>query len=173
MDTLITSGHTMLLVDDNDGIREYLRQVFKDNFTLFEAGNGREGLALAKQHMPDIIISDIVMNEMTGIEFCTAIKEDLALSHIQVILLTGSSSAEIKLKGVECGADDYITKPFERELLLARVTSLLKGRNSLQKYFYNEITLRKNDRTVCSLPRTGRRLISTANTGHDCCLLMG
>ncbi len=145
MDTLITSGHTMLLVDDNDGIREYLRQVFKDNFTLFEAGNGREGLALAKQHMPDIIISDIVMNEMTGIEFCTAIKEDLALSHIQVILLTGSSSAEIKLKGVECGADDYITKPFERELLLARVTSLLKGRNSLQKYFYNEITLRKND----------------------------
>ena len=148
MDTLITSGHTMLLVDDNEGIREYLRQVFKDSFTLFEACNGREGLALAKQHMPDIIISDIVMNEMTGIEFCTAIKEDPALSHIQLILLTGSSSAEIKLKGVECGADDYITKPFERELLLARVASLLKSRNNLQKYFYNEITLRKNDLSI-------------------------
>lgn len=148
MDTLISSGHTMLLVDDNDGIREYLRLVFKENFRLLEACNGREGLALAKQHMPDIIISDIVMNEMTGIEFCTAIKEDPALSHIQVILLTGSSSAEIKLKGVECGADDYITKPFERELLLARVASLLKSRNNLQKYFYNEITLRKNDLSI-------------------------
>lgn len=148
MDTLITSGHTMLIVDDNEGIREYLRQVFQGSFRLFEAGNGKEGLAMAKQHLPDIIISDIVMNEMTGIEFCTAIKEDPALSHIQVILLTGSSSAEIKLKGVECGADDYITKPFERELLLARVTSLLKSRNNLRKYFYNEITLRKNDLTI-------------------------
>jgi signal transduction histidine kinase/ligand-binding sensor domain-containing protein/DNA-binding response OmpR family regulator len=148
MDTLITSGHTILLVDDNEGIRQYLTQVFKDNFTLHEASNGKEGLAMAKQYMPDIIISDIVMNEMTGIEFCAAVKEDPALSHIQVILLTGSSSAEIKLKGVECGADDYITKPFERELLLARVASLLKSRNNLQKYFYNEITLRKNDLTI-------------------------
>lgn len=148
MDTLITGGHTMLLVDDNEEIRAYLRQVFKDSFTLFEAGNGKEGLAMAIQHMPDIIISDIVMNEMTGIEFCKAIKEDPALSHIQLILLTGSSSAEIKLKGVECGADDYITKPFERDLLLARVSNLLKSRNNLQKYFYNEITLRKNDLSI-------------------------
>lgn len=148
MDTLITSDHTMLLVDDNEGIREYLRQVFQGSFRLFEADNGKEGLAMARQHLPDIIISDIVMNEMSGIEFCAAVKDDPALNHIQVILLTGSSSAEIKLKGVECGADDYITKPFERELLLARVTSLLKSRNNLRKYFYNEITLRKNDLSI-------------------------
>jgi signal transduction histidine kinase/ligand-binding sensor domain-containing protein/DNA-binding response OmpR family regulator len=148
MDTIITSGHTILLVDDNEGIRQYLTQVFKGNFTLYEASNGKEGLAMAKQYLPDIIISDIVMNEMTGIEFCKAVKDDPALSYIQVILLTGSSSAEIKLKSVECGADDYITKPFERELLLARVASLLKSRNNLQKYFYNEITLRKNELTI-------------------------
>jgi signal transduction histidine kinase/ligand-binding sensor domain-containing protein/DNA-binding response OmpR family regulator len=148
MDTLITGGHTLLLVDDNEEITDYLRQVFKDSFTLFVARNGKEGLAMAMQHMPDIIISDIVMDEMTGIEFCKAIKEDPALSHIQLILLTGSSSAEIKLKGVECGADDYITKPFERDLLLARVSNLLKSRNNLQKYFYNEITLRKNELSI-------------------------
>lgn len=148
MDTLIIGGHKMLLVDDNEEIRAYLRQVFKENFTLFEACNGKEGLAMAKQHMPDIIISDIVMDEMMGIEFCQAIKEDPALSHMQLILLTGSSSAEIKLKGLECGADDYITKPFERDLLLARVSNLLKSRNNLQRYFYNEITLQKNDLSI-------------------------
>lgn len=148
MDTLITSDHTLLVVDDNEGIRDYLKQIFKENFKLIEAANGKEGLEMAKLHMPDIIISDIVMNEMNGIEFCTAIKEDPALRHIQVILLTGSSSAEIKLKGIECGADDYVTKPFERELLLARVASLLKSRNNLQKYFYNEITLRKNELSI-------------------------
>lgn len=148
MDTLITDVHKILLVDDNEEIRAYLRQVFKDNFTLLEAGNGKEGLAMAMQHMPDIIISDIVMDEMAGIEFCQAIKEDAALSHIHFILLTGSSSAEIKLRGVECGADDYMTKPFDRELLLARVFSLLKSRNNLQKYFYNEITLQKNNLSI-------------------------
>ncbi len=148
MDNLITSKHTLLLVDDNEGIREYLRQLFKNTYKTIEATNGKDGLSLARQHIPDIIISDIVMNEMTGIEFCSAIKDDPALNHIQIILLTGSSSAEIKLKGVECGADDYITKPFEREILLARVASLLKSRNNLQKYFYNEITLRKNDLNI-------------------------
>ncbi|WP_276483159.1 two-component regulator propeller domain-containing protein [Paraflavitalea pollutisoli] len=148
MDTLITSEHTILLVDDHAEIRAYLSQLFKPNYKIIEATNGKEGLAMAKQHLPDVVISDIVMQEMTGIEFCSAIKEDPALSHIQVILLTGSSSAEVKLKGVECGADDYITKPFEKDILLARVASLLKSRNNLQKYFYNEITLRKNELTI-------------------------
>lgn len=148
MDTLITDGHKILLVDDNEEIRAYLRQVFKDNFTLLEACNGKEGLAMAIQHMPDIIISDIVMDEMAGIDFCRAVKEDEALNHIHFILLTGSSSAEVKLRGIECGADDYITKPFDRELLLARVSSLLRSRNNLQKYFYNEITLQKNNLSI-------------------------
>lgn len=146
--TLINSGHSLLVVDDNEGIRTYLKQVFQENFRILEATNGKEGLAMAKQYQPDIIISDIVMDEMSGIEFCAAIKEDPTLNHIQLILLTGSSSAEIKLKGVECGADDYITKPFEKELLLARVASLLKSRNNIQKYFYNEVTLQRNNLSI-------------------------
>ncbi|WP_164974075.1 hybrid sensor histidine kinase/response regulator [Filimonas effusa] len=146
--TLISENNTILLVDDNEDIRLYLKQIFQDNFRVIEAHNGREGLRLAKLHLPDIIISDVVMDEMTGLEFCAAVKEEPSLQHIQLILLTASTSAENKLKGLECGADDYITKPFERDILIARVTSLLKNRNNLQKYFYNEVTLRKSDFTV-------------------------
>ena len=76
---------------------------------------------------------------------CSKMKEDLAVSHIPVVLLTASSSPESKLKGIEGGADDYISKPFDKDLLVARITSILKNRNDLQKYFYNEITLQSGD----------------------------
>jgi len=140
----VSEQETVLIIDDNEQILEYIRQIFKDQYTIYQAGSGEEGLKLARQYQPDIIITDIVMQDITGIELCRTIKEDLALGHIPVILLTGSPSPETKLQGVEGGADDYITKPFEKEILLARVASLLKSRNSLQKYFYNEITLQKN-----------------------------
>jgi signal transduction histidine kinase/ligand-binding sensor domain-containing protein/DNA-binding response OmpR family regulator len=141
---LLSDLPLMLIVDDNDQIRQYVVQLFKKKFRVYDADNGETGLALARQHQPDIIISDVMMQGITGIELCSQVKEDPALSHIPLILLTASSSPDIKLKGVECGADDYITKPFEKELLLARVNSILKSRNNLQKYFYNEITLQQN-----------------------------
>ena len=99
----------------------------------------------AQKHLPDLIISDIHMQGMNGIELCKAVKENDQLAHIPVILLTGATSDELKLQGVEGGADDFIVKPFESKLLIARVTNLLKSRNTLQKYFYNEITLNKSD----------------------------
>jgi signal transduction histidine kinase/ligand-binding sensor domain-containing protein/DNA-binding response OmpR family regulator len=142
--SLVTDLPTMLIIDDNNQIRQYVAQIFRKTFHLYEADNGEDGLKLAKQYQPDIIISDVVMQGLTGIELCSSIKEDPSLNHIPLILLTASSSSDIKLKGVECGADDYITKPFEKELLVARVSSILKSRNNLQKYFYNEITLRQN-----------------------------
>ena len=80
-----------------------------------------------------------------GIDFCRAVKSDEALNHIPVILLTGTSSDKLRLEGVEGGADDYITKPFDKDLLVARVGNLLTSRDNLQKYFYNEITLNRND----------------------------
>ncbi|HEY9196186.1 MAG TPA: DNA-binding response regulator, partial [Mucilaginibacter sp.] len=79
---------------------------------------------------------------------CSRVKEDASLNHIPVLLLTASSSPEIKLKGIEGGADDYISKPFEKELLIARVTGILKSKNNLQKYFYNEITLKSDNLKV-------------------------
>lgn len=141
---LVTDLPIMLVVDDNSQIRQYVAQIFRKTFRLYEADNGDDGLKLARQYQPDIIISDVVMQGLTGIELCHSIKEDPSLNHIPLILLTASSSSDIKLKGVECGADDYITKPFEKELLVARVSSILKSRNNLQKYFYNEITLQQN-----------------------------
>lgn len=144
-DPLSSDTKTMLLVEDNLQIREYLKQIFTHDFEIFEADNGTDGLDMAYQLIPDIIISDVMMPGISGIELCNRVKDDPALNHIPVILLTASSSPEIKLKGIEGGADDYISKPFEKEILIARVSGILKSRNSLQKYFYNEITLKSND----------------------------
>lgn len=145
---LVSEEQTMLIVDDNEEVRQYIARLFKDNFRLYEAGSGEEGLRLAQQYAPDIIISDVMMGKMSGIELCSRIKEEETLSHIPVILLTAGTSAEIKLKGVECGADDYITKPFDKEILVARVESLLKTRTQLQRYFFNEITLQSHSLKV-------------------------
>jgi ligand-binding sensor domain-containing protein/signal transduction histidine kinase/DNA-binding response OmpR family regulator len=144
-DALSSDTKTMLLIDDNQQIRTYLKQIFSGEFEIFEADNGTDGLELACHLVPDIVISDVMMQGLSGIEVCSRIKEDPVLNHIPVILLTASSSPEIKLKGIEGGADDYISKPFEREILVARVNGILKSRNNLQKYFYNEITLNKSN----------------------------
>ncbi|WP_162915659.1 two-component regulator propeller domain-containing protein [Paraflavitalea soli] len=141
---LTTESRSILVVDDNAEIRQYIRQLFKGQFSVYEAQSGEEALTMAHQYQPDIIISDVVMQEMTGIELCQRIKGDSALGHIPVILVTGNASTEARLRGVEGGADDYISKPFEKDLLIARVAALLRSRNNLQKYFYNEITFQHN-----------------------------
>ncbi|MBN9385858.1 MAG: response regulator [Chitinophagaceae bacterium] len=141
---IITDKKTVLLVDDNPEIRSYLSQIFKEQFIIYEAEDGETGWRLALNHIPDVIISDVLMNGLTGVELCRKIREEPSLMHVPVILLTASSSSEIKLKGIECGADDYITKPFEKDLLIARVDNILKGRNTLQQYFFDRITLKKN-----------------------------
>lgn len=147
---LVTEKKTLLIVDDNTEIRNYIRQLFRQGYEVYEAESGEQGLELAKKHLPDIIISDVVMKELNGVELCMKIKEDPALSHIPVILLTSSSSAEVKLQGIEGGADDYITKPFDKDILIARVVNLLKSRTNLQRYFFNEITLKSDDSKVSS-----------------------
>lgn len=141
---MVSSEKVILLIDDNDEIRRYLHHIFEGMFKVYEANSGEAGLKLARLHQPDIIISDVIMQDINGIDLCKTIKEDSSLGHIPVILLTGNESAEDKLRGVEGGADDYITKPFEKDFLIARVQNLLNRRTSLQRYFYNEITLQKN-----------------------------
>ncbi len=142
---LVTEQPVMLVVDDNEEMRDYVSNLFAEKYNVLIAGNGEQGLKMAREYQPDIIISDIYMPGMTGLELCSQVKGDPALSHIPVILLTGSPSSETKLQGAEGGADDYITKPFEKELLIARVAGLLKSRTILQKYFYDEITLQKSN----------------------------
>ncbi len=139
----ITSGlPTMVIVDDNAELRSYIRQVFEGTFNIYEADDGSTGYQLVVKESPDIVISDVMMKHVGGIELVKQIKETASIAHIPVILLTASSSDEVKLKGIEGGAEDYITKPFDRELIVARVQNILKGRNRLQQYFFNTVTLK-------------------------------
>ena len=138
----------VLVVDDDKEIRVFLEQILLDRYNVFKAGSAEDAIGIVKNEELDIIISDIMMAGISGVEFCSNIKESPEFSHIPVILLTGTSSQEMKLKGIECGADDYITKPFEKQILLARIKSILKGRDSLKKYFFNEVTLQNNNEKV-------------------------
>ncbi|KRT14855.1 hypothetical protein ASU31_16145 [Pedobacter ginsenosidimutans] len=141
---LVSDRQSILVVDDERDIRQYISSLFSGIYTVYLAENGEQGLKLAAEKLPDLIITDFKMQGIDGIEFCQMIKSNPTLSYIPVILLTASSSQEVKLKSVHGGADDYINKPFEREYLIARVANLLRNRNNLQNYFYNEITLQSN-----------------------------
>ena len=148
LNDVIEQKPNVLVVDDDTEIRNFLEQILQDHYYVFKAENVENAFEIVRNEELDIIISDIVMPGISGVEFCSNIKESNEFSHIPVILLTGTSSPEIKLQGIECGADDYITKPFEKQLLLARIRSILKGRDSLKKYFFNEVTLQSNNEKV-------------------------
>jgi signal transduction histidine kinase/DNA-binding response OmpR family regulator/streptogramin lyase len=141
---VVTDKKSILLIDDNAEIRQYLQRLFSSKYLLYTANNGTDGFRLAEQHIPDLIISDINMAGMDGIELCTKIKQSEIMGHIPVILLTAATTSETKLKGIEGGADDYFTKPFDSEHLIARVETVLKNRNVLQRYFLDSITLRES-----------------------------
>jgi signal transduction histidine kinase/ligand-binding sensor domain-containing protein/DNA-binding response OmpR family regulator len=145
---LVTDKKTILVIDDDTDLRRYIRSLLVATYLVYEAENGQVGLALARDKQPDLIICDLMMPELNGIEVCTAIKNDAELSYIPMILLTASASPESRIKGLESGADDYIQKPFEKEVLLARIANLLQNRDNLQQYFYNTITLKKGNITI-------------------------
>jgi signal transduction histidine kinase/DNA-binding response OmpR family regulator len=145
---VVTEKKSILLIDDDEQILQYLSGLFRTTYQVYLASDGEDGLNLARKHLPDLVIADIQMQGMSGIDLCKKIKEDPALQHIPVILLTASTAAEVRLKGVEGGADDYITKPFDKNILVARVASLLKARTVLQHYFFNAITLNHTDQKV-------------------------
>ncbi len=142
---LVTGKPAILLIDDNPEIRKYLQQLFTDKYIVYEADNGDSGFDMIKQCMPDLVISDIHMQGMDGMELCSTLRKTEHLSHIPLILLTSSSSPEVQIKGIEGGADDYITKPFEKDLLLAKVDNILKNRNLLRQYFLDQITLKSSN----------------------------
>lgn len=121
----------LLIVEDNDDIREYISQALEEEFDVATARNGLEGLKKAQELHPDLVISDIMMPEMDGIEMCRTLKEDIVTSHIQVILLTAKDSIPDREEGYEAGADSYLTKPFSAKLLRSRIYSLLRIRRLL------------------------------------------
>ena len=122
----------MLIVDDNADIRTYLRSILQSQYQLLEAEDGKRGLELAREHVPDLIVSDVMMPVMNGLEFCQQVKKDIISSHILVILLTARALSKHQIEGYESGADAYLTKPFTPELLLARISNLLQSRHQLK-----------------------------------------
>lgn len=141
---VVTDKKSILLIDDNAEILQYLHRLFSSKYLLYTANNGIDGFRLAEEHIPDLIISDINMAGMDGVELCTKIKQSPFMGHIPVILLTASTTSETRLKGIEGGADDYFTKPFDSEHLVARVEAVLKNRNVVQRYFLDSITLKES-----------------------------
>lgn len=127
----------ILIVEDNDDIRNYIATSFTGNYRTLTAENGKEGWIQAQKYIPDIIISDIMMPEMNGIELCKLIKEDMRTCHIPVILLTAKDSILDKEEGYQSGADSYLTKPFSAKLLSSRINNLLESRQKLASLITN------------------------------------
>jgi len=126
---------SILIVDDNDDMRAYLRTLLADKFYVQEAADGQNGLKLARDTVPDIVVSDVMMPVMNGLQFCQKLKENTITSHIPVILLTARSTESQQLEGYEHGADAYLTKPFSASLLIARIYNLVKSRQQLRQLF--------------------------------------
>ena len=131
-------SRTILLVEDNEELLQVLNSLFSPTYHVLLARNGKEGLDKAREERPDIIVSDVMMPEMSGTEMCLKIKNDFDVCHIPVVLLTALTSAEQNIEGLRRGADDYINKPFNAKILLARCNNLVRNRIILQKKFSQE-----------------------------------
>lgn len=136
----------ILVVDDNRDIRNYIKDILKDYYLIQEAGNGAEGLEAVKEHQPDLVISDVMMPVMNGYDFCRIIKSDPATSNIPVILLTAKATGDMKVEGLESGANDYMYKPFYAKELMARVKNLISlYRQELEVKWINQELSTKNE----------------------------
>lgn len=148
--TLDENAPILLVVDDTKEIREYVRSIFEASFVVHEAGNGAEGFEKAKQIVPDLVISDVMMPGSSGLDLAGLIKKDELTAHIPLILLTARSQDADKLQGLESGADAYVTKPFSTNFLKATVENLLDNRRLLQQRFTQEVILTPKEIAVSS-----------------------
>jgi signal transduction histidine kinase/DNA-binding response OmpR family regulator/ligand-binding sensor domain-containing protein len=130
---ILENDKVLLIAEDHADIRYYVSSLFESSFRVLQATDGVQALELAKETVPDVIISDIMMPEMDGLEFCKAIKGNVATSHVPVILLTAKGTSQTKIDGYDVGADGYLTKPFDSQVLIARVNNLLQSREHLQE----------------------------------------
>lgn len=136
----VSEKRTVLLVEDNPELLEILTQIFAPLYRVLTAVNGEEGLTIAINEKPDLVVSDVMMPVMTGVEMCMQMKENILICHIPVVLLTALDTPEQNLDGLKRGADDYITKPFNARILLARCNNLIRNRLLTQSRFAKEVT---------------------------------
>ena len=146
-----SSKPSVLIIDDNADIRSYVHSLLHADYTVIEAVDGSEGIRKAMKYVPDLIISDVMMPGIDGIECCRRLKSELQTCHIPVILLTACSLDEQRIQGYDGGADSYISKPFSSQLLLARVRNLIDSHRRLKQFFGDGQTLAKED--VCDMDK--------------------
>ncbi len=146
-----SSKPSVLIIDDNVDIRSYVHGLLHTDYTVIEAADGSEGIRKAMKYVPDLIISDVMMPGIDGIECCRRLKSELQTCHIPVILLTACSLDEQKIQGYDGGADSYISKPFSSQLLLARVRNLIDSHRRLKQFFGGGQALAKED--VCDMDK--------------------
>jgi signal transduction histidine kinase/ligand-binding sensor domain-containing protein/response regulator RpfG family c-di-GMP phosphodiesterase len=130
-----TTDKVLLIIDDNADIRVYVRSIFDADYQIVEAVDGQDGLDKATQALPDVVICDLMMPRLSGFEFCRMLKTQSATSHIPVVMLTAKATTEDRIEGFELGADDYLTKPFNRTELQTRVRNLIEQRKRLYTWF--------------------------------------
>ena len=145
------SGYRLLIVEDNRDVRKYIAGLIGSEYRIFEAENGADALALARKKNPDLILTDVMMPGMDGMEFCRQLKEDIEISHIPVIMLTARADIEDKLEGLETGADDYIAKPFDARELKLRIRNVLDQRTRMRARFTDQGVLHAAEFTGTAL----------------------
>ncbi|MBE0393045.1 hybrid sensor histidine kinase/response regulator transcription factor [Flavobacterium sp. PL002] len=140
--------HTILIVEDNTELRNYLKDELKKNYKVIVAENGQKGFELAKQKLPDLILTDVIMPVMNGLELCKAVKADLKTSHIPLLMLSAKALVQDKLEGIDSGADMYMSKPFDMDVLKSSLGQLINSRQIMFDKFYKGITKNTKEKTT-------------------------
>lgn len=154
MESLKKNQPKILFVDDNRGLRTYVHNVLSPFYNVFLGMNGQHGLDLIPQVKPDLILSDVMMPVMQGTEFCRRVRENTEYAHLPFVLLTARGSQELKIEGLNLGADDYLNKPFSEDELLARIKNLLLLRASQARLKQELLSAREIQRSLLPLGRT-------------------
>ncbi|MDR3008350.1 MAG: response regulator [Sphingobacterium sp.] len=151
---ITTQKASILFVDDDIQLRNYLYNLFKEEYLIHLASNGTEAIEIIRHKQLDLIISDLIMDEMDGLSLCKTVKSDSQFNHIPFILLTSSTSDVNQLVGIQSGADDYILKPFDADILRVKIQTLLRNRKNLQEFFFQAITLQSNELKISAQDKT-------------------
>jgi signal transduction histidine kinase/ligand-binding sensor domain-containing protein/DNA-binding response OmpR family regulator len=152
--TAVAALPRILVVEDNDEVRQYLEQLFTDDFDVLTAADGLDGWAQALATCPDLVISDVMMPRSDGLELCRQLKQHPRTAHIPVLLLTARTAALHEVEGLDLGADDYVPKPFNPLVLQAKVATLLRNRHKLREYYQRQILLEPTEIVIADADRT-------------------
>ncbi len=156
----------LLVVEDSDDMRSYIASIFRDKYQIVEAKNGKEGIELARKLIPNIIISDVMMPEVNGIEMCNVLKKDKHTNHIPIILLSALTDEKTLLEGLENNADDYVTKPFVIKLLKSKVDNLIKIRKTLTEKYREEVVIKPLNLLIKNDTSSFVKILENVLTNH-------